>query len=63
LVTKYFLALPLKSSKPDIVAMISSAGVIGHQSSDAHAAFCSAKAAQAGFVDILPKRLRPHGSA
>ena len=42
--------------------MISSAGVIGLQRSDPHAAFYSAEAAQAGFVEIQSKRLRPQGS-
>jgi NAD(P)-dependent dehydrogenase (short-subunit alcohol dehydrogenase family) len=61
LATKHFLPLLLQSSKPDIVTMISSAGIVGHHRSDAHAAFYSAKAAQAGFTEILSKRLRPRG--
>ena len=61
LVTKRFLPLLLRSDKPDIVTMISSAGAAGHARSSAHDAFYSAKHAQAGFTEILSKRLRPRG--
>ncbi|MEV5496516.1 SDR family oxidoreductase [Nonomuraea fuscirosea] len=61
LVTKNFLPLLLRSAKPDIITMISTAGLPGHARSTAHAAFYSAKNAQAGFTEILSKRLRPQG--
>lgn len=61
LVTRAFLPLLLASAKPDIITMISSAGVPGHVSSGAHEAFYAAKAAQAGFTEILSKRLRARG--
>jgi NAD(P)-dependent dehydrogenase (short-subunit alcohol dehydrogenase family) len=61
LATRAFLPLLLKSPRPDIITMISSAGILGHARSHAHDAFYAAKAAQAGFTEILSKRLRPHG--
>ena len=36
-------------------------GPKGYQRSDAHDAFYAAKSAQAGFAEILSKRLRPQG--
>ncbi|AXG78100.1 SDR family oxidoreductase [Streptomyces paludis] len=61
LMVKRLLPLLLASDRPDIVNMISAAGLPGHHRSDAHAAFYAAKSAQAGFADVLSKRLRPHG--
>ncbi|MEU9283829.1 SDR family oxidoreductase [Streptomyces sp. NPDC048275] len=61
LMVKNFLPLLRASRQPDVVNMISTAGVPGHHRSDAHAAFYAAKSAQAGFADILSKRLRPEG--
>jgi len=61
LTTKNFLPLLLGSDKPDVVNMVSACGVPGHDRSDAHDAFYASKSAQAGFADILAKRLRPQG--
>ncbi|MER7821390.1 SDR family oxidoreductase [Streptomyces sp. NPDC096097] len=61
LATKAFLPLLLKSAEPDIVTMISGCGETGHHRSDAHAAFYAAKSAQAGFTEILSRRLRDQG--
>lgn len=61
LTVKNFLPLLLDSAKPDIVTMVSAAGTAGHHRSDAHDAFYAAKNAQAGFAEILSKRLRPRG--
>ncbi|MFJ3910768.1 NAD(P)-dependent dehydrogenase (short-subunit alcohol dehydrogenase family) [Streptomyces sp. 2132.2] len=61
LVTKAFLPLLLNSDKPDIVTMVSSCGDRGHHRSDAHDAFYAAKSAQAGFTEILSRRLRERG--
>ncbi|MGW5254384.1 SDR family oxidoreductase [Streptomyces sp. NPDC004012] len=61
LMVKRFLPPLVASERPDVVNMISAAGLPGHQRSDAHAAFHAAKSAQAGFAEILSKRLRPQG--
>ncbi|MFC8590300.1 SDR family oxidoreductase [Streptomyces atroolivaceus] len=61
LTVKNFLPLLLNSDKPDVVTMVSACGTAGHDRSDAHAAFYAAKSAQAGFAEILSKRLRPQG--
>ncbi|MFG2526503.1 SDR family oxidoreductase [Streptomyces sp. NPDC048516] len=61
LTTKSFLPLLLNSDKPDVVTMVSACGTPGHHRSDAHDAFYAAKSAQAGFTEILSKRLRPQG--
>ncbi len=61
LATKCFLPLLLNSEKPDVVTMVSACGTAGHHRSDAHDAFYAAKSAQAGFTEILSKRLRPRG--
>ncbi|TLQ45467.1 SDR family oxidoreductase [Streptomyces marianii] len=61
LTTKSFLPLLLNSEIPDVVTMVSACGTPGHHRSDAHDAFYAAKSAQAGFADILSKRLRPQG--
>ncbi len=61
LTTKSFLPLLINSPAPDVVTMVSACGTPGHHRSDAHDAFYAAKSAQAGFVEILSKRLRPQG--
>ena len=61
LAVKHFLPLLLASEKPDIVTMVSAVGEAGHHRSEAHEAFYAAKSAQAGFTEILSKRLRPKG--
>ncbi|MFG2205613.1 SDR family oxidoreductase [Streptomyces sp. NPDC048638] len=61
LTVKNFLPLLLNSAKPDVVTMVSACGTAGHHRSDAHEAFYAAKSAQAGFAEILSKRLRPRG--
>ncbi|MFJ9943122.1 SDR family oxidoreductase [Streptomyces erythrochromogenes] len=61
LATKAFLPLLLKSAEPDIVTMVSGCGEAGHHRSDAHDAFYAAKSAQAGFTEILSRRLRDRG--
>ena len=61
LTTKHFLPLLRASERPDIVNMISVCGDRGFSGSTAHDAFYAAKSAQAGFAQILSKRLRPEG--
>jgi NAD(P)-dependent dehydrogenase (short-subunit alcohol dehydrogenase family) len=61
LAVKHFLPLLLRSDKPDVVTMVSACGEAGHHRSEAHEAFYAAKSAQAGFTEILSKRLRPKG--
>jgi NAD(P)-dependent dehydrogenase (short-subunit alcohol dehydrogenase family) len=61
LASKHFLPLLLASPKPDIVTMVSGCGEYGNHRSTAHEAFYAAKSAQAGFVEVLSKRLRPRG--
>jgi NAD(P)-dependent dehydrogenase (short-subunit alcohol dehydrogenase family) len=61
LTTKSFLPLLLNSEIPDVVTMVSACGTPGHHRSEAHDAFYAAKSAQAGFAEILSKRLRPQG--
>ncbi len=61
LTTKSFLPLLLNSAIPDVVTMVSACGTPGHHRSDAHDAFYAAKSAQAGFTEILSKRLRSQG--
>ncbi|MEU8773678.1 SDR family oxidoreductase [Streptomyces sp. NPDC048606] len=61
LVTKAFLPLLLESERPDIVTMVSGCGEKGNHRSDAHDAFYAAKSAQAGFTEVLSKRLRDRG--
>lgn len=58
---KHLLALLRKSSRPDIVNMVSVCGLPGFEGSGAHSAFYAMKHAQAGFADILGKRLRGEG--
>ncbi|WP_030157414.1 SDR family oxidoreductase [Glycomyces sp. NRRL B-16210] len=61
LTTKRFLPLLLASDRPDIVTMVSGCGEYGNHRSAAHEAFYAAKSAQAGFTEVLSKRLRPKG--
>jgi NAD(P)-dependent dehydrogenase (short-subunit alcohol dehydrogenase family) len=61
LATKAFLPLLQQSERPDIVTMVSGCGEYGNHRSEAHEAFYAAKAAQAGFTEVLSKRLRPKG--
>ncbi|MFC3491146.1 SDR family oxidoreductase [Glycomyces rhizosphaerae] len=61
LATKAFLPLLLRSERPDIVTMVSGCGEYGNHRSEAHEGFYAAKAAQAGFTEVLSKRLRPQG--
>lgn len=61
LTVKNFLPLLRNSDKPDVVTMVSACGTAGHHRSDAHDAFYAAKSAQAGFTEILSRRLRPEG--
>ncbi|WP_330461183.1 SDR family oxidoreductase [Streptomyces sp. NBC_00820] len=61
LTVKHLLPLLLASDRPDVVNLISAAGLPGHHRSDAHDAFYAAKSAQAGFAEILSRRLRPRG--
>ncbi|GAA5179935.1 SDR family NAD(P)-dependent oxidoreductase [Rugosimonospora acidiphila] len=61
LVTTQLLPLLRKSSRPDIVNLISACGEVGHHRSHAHPAFYAAKHAQAGFAEILSHRLRREG--
>ncbi|MER7427033.1 SDR family oxidoreductase [Nonomuraea rubra] len=61
LTMKHFLPLLLNSDKPDVVTMVSACGTAGHHRSDAHDGFYATKSAQAGFSEILSKRLRPQG--
>jgi len=61
LVTKALLPFLLAGDRPDIVTMVSGCGEYGNHRSSAHEAFYAAKSAQAGFVEVLSKRLRPQG--
>ncbi|MFG3339612.1 SDR family oxidoreductase [Glycomyces sp. NPDC048151] len=61
LATKAFLPLLLRSDSPDIVTLVSGCGEYGNHRSEAHEAFYAAKSAQAGFTEVLSKRLRPKG--
>lgn len=61
LATKRFLPLLLASERPDIVTMVSGCGEYGNHRSEAHEAFYAAKSAQAGFTEVLSKRLRAKG--
>jgi NAD(P)-dependent dehydrogenase (short-subunit alcohol dehydrogenase family) len=61
LLTERLLPLLRASNRPDIVNLISAAGEVGHHRSPSHPAFYAAKHAQAGYAEILSKRLRPDG--
>ncbi|MBB1246583.1 SDR family oxidoreductase [Streptomyces durbertensis] len=61
LMVRNLLPLLRNSPRPDIVNMVSVCGVPQNHRSDAHDAFYAAKSAQAGFSEVLSKRLRPEG--
>ncbi|MFD9504184.1 SDR family oxidoreductase [Streptomyces sp. NPDC060035] len=61
LTVKHFLPLLRASVGADVVNLVSSAAEARNHRSQAHPAFYAAKAAQAGFADILSERLRPEG--
>ena len=61
LTVKHFLPLLRASLGADVVNLVSSAAEARNHRSQAHPAFYAAKAAQAGFADILSHRLRPEG--
>ncbi|WP_367825572.1 SDR family NAD(P)-dependent oxidoreductase [Streptomyces sp. LMG1-1-1.1] len=61
LVSKHFLPLLRGAAGADVVNLVSSAAESRNHRSQAHPAFYAAKAAQAGFADILSQRLRSEG--
>ncbi|MET3984782.1 SDR family oxidoreductase [Streptomyces sp. PvR034] len=61
LTVKHFLPLLRASAGADVVNLVSSAAEPRNLRSQAHPAFHAAKAAQAGFADVLSHRLRPEG--
>ncbi|MFJ5712067.1 SDR family oxidoreductase [Streptomyces sp. NPDC093105] len=63
LMVKHFLPLLRGSLRPDIVNMVAVRDAEGASAAPggAHEAFWAAKSAQAGFADILARRLRPSG--
>lgn len=61
LTVKHLLPLLRASAGADVVNLISSVAELRNHRSQAHPAFYAAKAAQAGFADILSQRLRPEG--
>ncbi|MFI1015804.1 SDR family oxidoreductase [Streptomyces sp. NPDC020965] len=61
LTVKHFLPLLRASTGADVVNLVSSAAEAQNHRSQAHPAFYAAKAAQAGFADVLSHRLRPEG--
>lgn len=61
LVVKHFLPLLRASAGADVVNLVSAAAEARNHRSQAHPAFYAAKAAQAGFADVLSHRLRPEG--
>ncbi|MEU8762277.1 SDR family oxidoreductase [Streptomyces sp. NPDC048659] len=61
LMVKHFLPLLRGSLRPDIVNMVAVRDAEGASAGAAHEAFWAAKSAQAGFADILSRRLRPSG--
>ncbi|MEU9045246.1 MULTISPECIES: SDR family NAD(P)-dependent oxidoreductase [unclassified Kitasatospora] len=61
LTVKHFLPLLRASEGADVVNVVSSAAEARNHRSRAHPAFYAAKAAQAGFADVLSHRLRPEG--
>ncbi|MGP4091292.1 SDR family oxidoreductase [Streptomyces sp. KR55] len=61
LTVKHFLALLRASEGADVVNLVSSAAEAQNHRSQAHPAFYAAKAAQAGFADVLSHQLRPEG--
>lgn len=61
LMVKHFLPLLRASARPDIVNMVAVCAGRAAVESRAHEAFYAAKGAQAGFADILSRRLGPSG--
>jgi NAD(P)-dependent dehydrogenase (short-subunit alcohol dehydrogenase family) len=61
LMVKHFMPLLRASKRPDIVNMVAVCSPGGGAGYPAHEAFYAAKGAQAGFADILARRLRPSG--
>ncbi|MBP0451073.1 SDR family NAD(P)-dependent oxidoreductase [Kitasatospora sp. RG8] len=61
LMVKHVLPLLRASVGADLVNLVSSAAEPRDHRSRAHPAFYAAKAAQAGFADVLSHRLRPEG--
>ncbi|MFB6837887.1 SDR family oxidoreductase [Streptomyces sp. NPDC056361] len=61
LASKHFLPLLRAAAGADVVNLVSSAAESRNHRSEAHPAFYAAKAAQAGFADVLSQRLRPEG--
>ncbi len=61
LTVKHLLPLLRASAGADVVNLVSSAAEARNHRSPAHPAFYAAKAAQAGFADVLSHRLRPKG--
>lgn len=61
LTAKHFLPLLRASGGADVVNLVSSAAEARNHRSQAHPAFYAAKAAQAGFADVLSQRLRSEG--
>ncbi|RAJ40458.1 short subunit dehydrogenase [Kitasatospora sp. SolWspMP-SS2h] len=53
--------LPLPRASADVVNLVSAGAEPRNHRSASHPAFSSAKAAQAGFADVLSARLRPEG--
>ncbi|MFF2806293.1 SDR family NAD(P)-dependent oxidoreductase [Streptomyces sp. NPDC058000] len=61
LMVKHFLPLLRASPRPDIINMVAVSTAPGPGTAPAHEAFYAAKSAQAGFADILARRLGPSG--
>ncbi|MCX4729131.1 SDR family oxidoreductase [Streptomyces sp. NPDC090052] len=61
LMVKHFLPLLRASNRPDIINMVAVCAGRSTADSHAHEAFYAAKGAQAGFADILSRRLGPSG--
>ncbi|MER5639907.1 SDR family oxidoreductase [Kitasatospora sp. NPDC002227] len=61
LTVKHFLPLLRAAEGADVVNLVSAAAETRNHRSEAHPAFYAAKAAQAGFADVLSQRLRPEG--
>ncbi|MFD8594855.1 SDR family oxidoreductase [Kitasatospora sp. NPDC059646] len=61
LVTRHLLPLLRASAAADVVNLVSAVAEPRNHRSASHPAFYAAKAAQAGFADVLSARLRPEG--
>ncbi|GLW70502.1 oxidoreductase [Kitasatospora phosalacinea] len=61
LLTRHLLPLLRASAAADVVNLVSGVAEPRNHRSDSHPAFYAAKAAQAGFADVLSARLRPEG--